>query len=377
MDEVHFHPPKEKASVESVEGKVGKAVRFSFEGGPRYGGGAFCTSNLRGSPAWDRAAGLSFWVKGDGSDNCGGLELIYDDDYAVRYDFAFPLKSNDWTKIVVPWRDLVPVLPGPKSGPLDPAGENKPSHVSALWFGKWWYWGEYPAHSFAVDEIRLEEKIAPDDADYKPDGAPLARVLAKLKAGKPVTIVTMGDSLTDTHHWANREVNWPALLKKRLETKYKSPVTIVDPAIGGTQPRQNLVLIPTWLAKAPEPDLVTICFGGNDWDAGMRGPQFREANADAIDRVRRATKGKADVLIISTVPSAARWGALAELSEACRQAAHDRNAGLADAEKAFQAAGKEEGERVKLYVKDATHLSPAGHALMAQTVQEAVESPAE
>ncbi len=153
-------------------------------------------------------------------------------------------------------------------------------------------------------------------------------------------------------------------------------MTIVDPAIGGTQLRQNVALIPTWLAKAPEPDLVTICFGGNDWDAGMRGKQFREANDDAIDRVRRATKGKADVLLATTVPSAARWGALAELAEACRQAAHDRNAGLADADKAFQAAGKEEGERAKLYVKDATHLSPAGHTLMARTVQEVIEATA-
>ena len=134
----------------------------------------------------------------------------------------------------------------------------------------------------------------------------------------------MGDSLTDTHHWANREVNWPSLLKKRLEEKYKSPVTIINPAIGGTQLRQNLVLIPTWLAKAPEPDLVTLCFGGNDWDAGMRGKQFRESYRDAADRIRRTTKGKADVLIVSTVPSAARWGAVAELAEACRQAAHDR-----------------------------------------------------
>ena len=53
-------------------------------------------------------------------------------------------------------------------------------------------------------------------------GPPLARVLAKLKAGQPITVVTMGDSLTDTHHWANRETNWPALLKEQLEAKYKS-----------------------------------------------------------------------------------------------------------------------------------------------------------
>ena len=370
MDDLHFQQPKEKGKAELVEGKVGKAVRFSFDEGSR---GAFCTSNLHGTPAWDKAAGLSFWVKGDGSDAFGGLQLIYDDDYAVRYDFAFPLKNKEWTKIVIPWRDLVPVLPGAKSNPLDPAGDNKPSRVSALWFGKWWYWGDYPAHSFAVDEIRLEDKIDLGP-DYTPEGAPLARVLAKLKAGKPVTVVTMGDSLTDTHHWANREISWPALLKDRIASKYKSEVTIINPAIGGTQLRQNLVLIPTWLAKAPEPDLVTICFGGNDWDSGMRGKQFREAYKDAADRIRRATKGKADVLILTTVPAASRWGAVAELAEACRLAAKDRKVGLADAEKAFLAAGEEEKERDKLYVKDRTHLSPAGHALMVQAVLEAVEA---
>src|SRR5262249_40656991 len=147
--------------------------------------------------------------------------------------------------------------------------------------------------------------------------------LDRLKAGRPVTVVTMGDSLTDYRHWANRQTSWPVLLKKRLEETYHSEVTVVNPAIGGTQLRQNLVLIPLWRARAPEPDLVTLCFGSNDWDSGMRGGQFRQSYQDAVDRVRRAAGGKADVLIVTTVPSAARWGALAELAEACRQAARD------------------------------------------------------
>jgi lysophospholipase L1-like esterase len=370
MDELHFHGPKEKASAELVEGKVGKAVRFSFDRDARS---AFFTSSLRGTPAWDEAAGLSFWVKGDGSPHFGGLELIYDDDYAVRYDYAFPLRNTEWTRIVIPWRDFVPVLPGPRSKPLDPRAGNRPSKVSALWFGKWWYWGDYPAHSFAVDEIRLEEKIALAADDFKPDGPPLRRVREKLREGRPITVVTMGDSLTDFRHWANRETSWPVLLKKRLGEAFGSEVTVVNPAIGGTQLRQNLVLVPRWLAQAPEPDLVTLCFGSNDWDSGMRGEQFRESYRDAVDRVRRATAGKADVLIITTVPAAARWGALAELAEACRQAARDRNAGLADAEEAFLAAGKEDKER--LYVQDRTHLSPAGHTLLAQVVLKALDAP--
>jgi lysophospholipase L1-like esterase len=367
MDEVRFRSPKGMGKAELVDGKVGKAVRFTFHKGARS---AFFTSSLRGAPEWDRAAGISFHVKGDGSASFGGLQLIHDTDFAVRYDYCFPISNTDWTRVTVAWRDFVPVLPGPKSKPLG-AGGNAPSKVSALWFGKWWYWRDYPAHSFAIDEIRLVEKIDLDTTDYRPAGAPLARVLAKLKAGKPVTLVTVGDSLTDVNHWANRKVSWPALLARRLEAKYKSRVTIVNPAIGGTQLRQGLVLLPRALASAAEPDLITFCFGYNDYDAGMRGPQFRESCADAIDRARRATRGKSDVLLLTTLPAVKRWTTLAELAEACRTAARERNAGLADTEKAFLAAGKENKER--LYASDATHLSPAGHEEMARAVLEAIE----
>ena len=274
LDDVKtFSAPKDKARNESVDGKVGKAIHFAVDKDARS---VFFTSRLRGSAEWDKAAGLSFWVKGDGADGFGGLQLIYDDDYAVRYDVAFPVMGTQWTKIIFAWRDFVPVLPGAKSNPLDPAGPNKPSKVSALWVGKWWYWGDYPAVSFAIDEIRLERTIELDTKDYKPAGPPLARVHEKLKSGKPITIVTMGDSLTDTYHWANRTTNWPTLFKAAAKEKYKADVTVINPAIGGTQLRQNLVLIPRWLQQASEPDLVTVFFGGNDWESGMRGEQFQQ-----------------------------------------------------------------------------------------------------
>ena len=31
MDELHFQPPKEKGKAELIDGKMGKAVRFSFD----------------------------------------------------------------------------------------------------------------------------------------------------------------------------------------------------------------------------------------------------------------------------------------------------------------------------------------------------------
>ena len=294
MDAPTFRPGNDQVQITQVDGHDGKALRFAFANDARN---AFANGRLRGAPAWDQAAGISFWVKGDGSTNCGGIQFVWNEDYAIRYDVAFPITSTEWTKITIPWRDFIPVLANSASVPLDPHGEHPPSKLGQLWFGKWWYWGNYAAHSYAIDDIRLEPVIAPEPEPVV-GATPLARVQTKLKAGKPISVVTMGDSLTDTHHWSNRQTNWPTFFSAQLKKDFGSDVTITNPAIGGTELKQNLVLIPRWLATTPHPDLVTICFGHNDWNSGMRGPAFRAALLDGVQRIRRLTGGSADILII-------------------------------------------------------------------------------
>jgi lysophospholipase L1-like esterase len=368
MDDASFKPPKEKGKLELVDGKAGKAIKFDFAEGCS---GTFFPGKVRGTPEWDNAAGISFWVKGDGSDHLGGIQFVWNEDYGVRYTAAFPIDGTEWRKVTLAWRDLIPALPTPANKPLDPKAGNAPSKLGQIWVGKWWFWRDYAAHSFALDELRLEPSIELDQNEYKPDGAPLARVLEKLKAKKTVTIVTMGDSLTDFNHWANKPVNWPALLKKSLDEKFGVEATIVNPAIGGTQLRSGLILLPRWLKTAPEPDLVTICYGFNDHDAGVTPEMFLATQKDAVDRVRRATKGKADVLVITTCPAVPKWDTMAPLADACRKAAQEKNAGLADIDAAFHAAGKENKE--SLFCKDKVHLGPDGHALVAKTVLDAIE----
>lgn len=359
--------PDAKVKVEPVEGRVGKAARLSFEDGCK---GKFVMTRIRGTDDWNKAAGFSFWVKGDGSDHLGSIELIWNENYAMRYAAAFPLDSKSWRKIVVPWRDVLPELARPGTRPIGPDG-NAPSKITGLWLGKWYYWRDDAAHVYAIDELRLEPEIALDANDYRPEGKPLARVLARLKAGKPVTIVTMGDSLTDFRHWANRDVNWPTLLVEKIEKRFGSKVKLVNPAVGGAALTQNLITMGQWTRSTPAPDLVTVCFGFNDWDNGMRGPLFLATCKDAVDRIRRATGGKADVLLLTTCPAVARWDTMAELAESCRRAAREKNAGLCDVYAAFHAAGRENRER--LYCRDKTHLGPAGHALVAEEVLEAIQ----
>lgn len=368
MDEMSFRDAKEKGKAELVEGKTGKAVKFNFENECRN---AFITGKIRGTPEWDNAGGISFWVKGDGSQNLGGIQFIWNEDYAVRYDYAFPIDSTEWKKISVPWRDFTCVLYPPNAKPLDPKNGNAPSKLGPVWVGKWWYWKNYAAHSYAIDDVRLESSIELDTNEYKPAGSPLERVAAKLKAGKPVTIVTMGDSLTDYAHWANKPVNWPTLLKTKLAEKYKSEVTIVNPALGGTLLLNGTVLIPRWAIPTPEPDLVTIAYAFNDFESGARAESFLAAQKNAIDRVRRATKGKSDVLVMTSCPAVEKWETLNEIAEAARKASADRKTGLADTYAAFHAEGKTDKE--KLFCTDKVHMGPAGHELIAKTVLEALE----
>lgn len=395
MDTVRHHPgeitTKDKQKVpcgtaEAVDGKFGKAVRFTFVEGAS---GGLMTAGVRATADWDKADGFSFWVKGDGSDSWGGIEVVDRDNFALRYGYCFPIDSTEWRKIVVPWRDLTPELAGPlmdptaskaAAAPKDaPAPKDAkaagyaPSGFGNFWFGKWFYWRDYPAESYAIDQVAVEPHI---DAERAPAVEPgLRRVRAKLKEHKPITIVTMGDSLTDKRHWANRTVLWSELLAKDLKAKYGGDVTLVNPAVGGTTLSQNLVTMPKWGKQAPSPDLVVVWFGGNDWDNGVRGERFAQYLRLAVDRIRRQTRGAADVLLMTTDPTHARWDTMAELEQAVRAAAKEKQTGLADVAAECRKAGSaDEALRREYWAWDKVHLGPKGHEAARDVVLRAVEA---
>jgi lysophospholipase L1-like esterase len=347
--------------VETVAGKVGKAASFHFIEGAS---GGFMTARLRPGPEWDKSDGFSFWAKGDGSKHWGGIELIDRDDFRLRYGYCFPIDSTDWKKIVVPWRDVIPELDGPL---IDPRGGYAPSHFGNFWFGKWFYWREYLAESFAVERVMLEPKIEVVLAPKAPPG--LERLAAKLRAHKSITVVTMGDSLTDPRHWSNRQTRWPEFLAKSIKSAYGSDVTIVNPAIGGTTLSQNLVLLPRWSAEAPSPDLVTIWFGGNDWETGVRGERFSQYLRLAVDRIRRQTKGSADIVLMTPCPSFDHWDTMKELEQATRDVAKETGVALVDEAAAFRKAGSPaEALKRDYWAWDKVHLGRGGQELAASEI---------
>ncbi|HWH68351.1 MAG TPA: GDSL-type esterase/lipase family protein [Candidatus Sulfotelmatobacter sp.] len=353
-------------TAQSVEGKFGKAVQFSFTGGL---GAGFLMGSVPATAEWDRTEGFSFYVKGDGSTNWGGLELIDKADYGLRYGYCFPLESTEWRKVVVRWSDLTPELAAPL---VDAQRGYAPSHFGNLWFGKWFYWREYPAHSFAIDQVVLEEKIPAEvgKATWEPG---LTRVQAKLKARQPITVVTMGDSLSDKRHWANQQTLWSEALVRGLTAQCGSSVKLINPAIGGTTLSQNIVLMPRWLREAPSPDLVTVWFGFNDWDSGVRGERFKEYLRLAVERIRRQTRGSADVLLLTTNPAFSRWDTMKEMEQAARAVAQEQRTGLVDIAAEFRKAGSPEQALQQAYwAWDKTHLGTNGHQLVATTLIKAL-----
>ena len=353
-------------AVTLVDGRFGKAAHFTFADNMRSG---FMTASLPADPARDSSAGFSFWVKGDGSRSFGGIELIDRSDFKLRYAYCFPIDSTEWRKITVPWADLTPELAGPL---VDAKDGYKPSSFGNFWFGKWHFWRDYPAHSYTLDHIALEAKIGRPAPP--PAGEPLARLKAKLREKKPVTIVTMGDSLTDVRHWANKDSNWPTMLAKEIQSRFGSEVNLINPAIGGTTLSQNLVLMPRWLADAPGADLVTICFGYNDWDTGVRGERYAEYLRLAIDRIRLATNGETDILLITTCPAHGRWETMRELEHAARDVAAEKKTALADIATEFRKPGSpDKALRQTYWAWDKTHLGPKGHETVMKTVLRAIE----
>ena len=356
-------------SITPAEGEHGPAVQLNFKEKMISG---YIGRWLVADQKWDEAAGLSFWVKGDGSESWGGLELIDGSDYSLRYAYCFPIDSQEWKKIVIPWSDLTPTMAGPLVNTRDGF---HPSSFRNFWFGKGYYWRDYPAYSYAISQIALEPTIEQDTKDRTPENAGVPRFLAKLKAGEPVTIVTMGDSLTDKKHWANAQKDWNEQLAKALEEKYHGKVTLVNPAIGGTTLSQNVILMPRWLKQTPHPDLVTICFGFNDWDNKVRKPQFKQNLNLAVNRIRRMTGGQTEIMLMTTCPALARWETMDELCQAASEVAQERKTGLADINSAFRAAGSaQEAQKRQYWGWDNIHMGSAGHDLITQTMLSSIEA---
>lgn len=323
---------------------------------------------------WDSSQGLSFYIKGDGSDAWGalGVNANYG---AFSYVYFFPLRSRDWVKYTVAWSDFIP------EGAVDLIGTPEglpPSGILTLRFGcRWRIWFDnenIPSHSFAVDHLQIETKVAQPPTQSKTP-APFADVLAKLRAREPVLIQFQGDSITAG-----------TALPNKLQERYSARLEVIlrqwlgydgvscrNRAVGGAKVNDARA----WLQRdfrGGTPDLVCIWYGYNDKTGGNSRDYFKHSMSDYIDRIAAATAGKSAVLLFATAPGTqGRFIMLDGYAQAMRELAAERGLPCFDVHAIFKRLGR---QNMAGFMADMAHPNAKGQQLIAEQLAEFLVSQA-
>jgi len=360
-----------KAKIEAAEGiEGGKAIAITLPG-TVFKGLPFDDAEL---DAWNQYQGVSFQVKGDGSD--AWAPISFNNRYgSYSYVYFFPLKNTDWVKYTVAWADFIPEnqigLIGEPDG-LPPCGINN------IRFGcRWNIWFDnatIPAHSFTVTNVVLEPVAPASRPAFK--SAPFQGVLDKLKNRQPVTIQCQGDSITAGTSLADKvnerySIRTELLLRQWLKT---DSITCINRAVGGARTNDGRA----WLGRdfvAGAPDLVTIWYGYNDKSGGITAEYYKKTMKDYIERICAFTQGKTAILLFATGPgTGARFTMMDDFAQAMRELAAEMELPIFDVHKLFKGVGK--AKFAAEYMADTAHPNAAGHQLVADKLAEFLVSAA-
>ena len=312
--------------------------------------------------------GISFWAKGDGSDQFGTLVLcgMHPQWFPFKYGYSVPLKDTNWKRYVVSWRDMIPE---DATYPVGTPGGAPPSNLQFLKIGSKWTITHnnkpLPKFSFSIDHIQLESVVP--DASPIPSLQTIDTVRAKLTAKQPVSILCLGDSITAGTSLGNPDNERYAqvlerMLRERLGT---DTVTVVSRAVGGAQGND----LRLWTERdftGIEPDLTIIMFGYNDKTWGYPADYYGYVLSDYVDRIAAKTSGKTSVLLLPPIPGRGpRFVMMDDYAETARKIAAERGLALCDVNKVFKTFGR---EGLNTYMADDAHPNAKGHVLMAQTI---------
>jgi lysophospholipase L1-like esterase len=152
--------------------------------------------------------------------------------------------------------------------------------------------GDYAVTAHEILRIRPAAAVAP----IHPEN--IAKTLAKLRAGQPVKIAFMGDSITlgaeATRWWEDKydakSTPWKGRFIHALRQRFpKSQITPMEAYQGGVTVTYGLEQMP--VKVAPEkPDLVIAAFGANDADSPSISAPARTSPEDFAKAYRELTK---------------------------------------------------------------------------------------
>ena len=241
-----------------------------------------------------------------------------------------------------------PAMPPKTPGAITLATVYRPYHARSL----------RPEHVFVVNEAKAAERPTPDTKS-------VAKTLAKLRAGEPVTIVCWGDSVTVGGDASRPEHRYVDLFATRLRERFPaSKIKVINAGIGGTSTNGRLKAYPKEVL-AHKPDLISVEFVN---DMGMPVDRLR---ANWISAIEQARKIGAEFVVITPHYVMPSWmhkkhsrGPETRVNcKTLRTLATEKGVGLADAARRWELLEYEGMPYEILLMNGINHPDDRGHAL--------------
>jgi lysophospholipase L1-like esterase len=360
-------PPATAAPCEGRDGRPAAALAVQVSVGKLS---AVVSHALQPDATWNEYDGLSFWVKGDGSENWANIRLQGGDSSRL-WVASFPLRQTQWHEVRVAWGDFVPTtMLADELGAVEGA---RPGNVTRIGFGKEWNFNlvhKSPEIAFSIDDISLIRGVKSGRRTIPiRQFPPLATVIRKLEAGQPVTILTLGDSITWGTSAGGNQNAYPAVLAKLLQEHYRdAQITLVNRAIGGSTTSRGR----EWLMRdvqGIEADLITVMMGYNDrkvaaTDPTNATPRYIASLVRYVEEVAGTMKAPPACLVLAPTPGRqVNWEALDAYAQGVRELVKNHpNLTLVDANAHMKQLGQ---EAYAPLMADEAHPNPEGQKVMA------------
>lgn len=192
----------------------------------------------------------------------------------------------------------------------------------------------------------------------------LSRLISKLQNGETVTIVFIGDSITDDYYIVNGHVNQ---LSTWLNVMFPGLVTVINAGVGGNNIKQMWDRLYTDVL-INNPDLVIISSGtnDNDGDGAISTTLFRQYYDTLIKEI--LSTNDIDIILRNSTPlmNSSRNIALENFNKITEEIAKKYNLGFFDVYSKFQNAF-DDGSIIQADINlDGTHLNEVGQTYITE-----------
>ena len=310
--------------------------------------------------------GIVFKVKGDGSDNYGNLTISGTQIFGLRT--IFPVKNTQWVEYHVAFKDMAPFSDF-STVPSEPVVGNRFFEIT-IGNNRLKGPGEQPrgSYNYLIKDFYLtDEKFPENNSTAK--SVNVSDVAAKMKSGKPVSMLFLGDSITAGTGLKNiKQECYAAQLTGILQNYFNNPaISWRTGAVGGFHTFEVLSYLDRDLA-AGTPDVVFILIGYNGRFHGQNSEIYEKHIELLLKRIIQKTAGKSAIILIPVVPGVPRFTTQQDMAEVCRKLSEKYNLAAVDLDKRIEALGPEQYKAK--YLRDTVHPNVEGHKFFAQTLFE-------